>query len=99
MKISKKEMNSPEYVMIPESGYYEFIPEEDADLSETLLRTHTLEMDQLQPGKKYEMVVTNLSGFYRYRIGDVVTVNGYLDNPLSYAFLTGDTKSSRNWGR
>jgi len=71
------QMNSPEYVMIPESGYYEFIPEEDADLSETFLRTHTLEMDQLQPGKKYELVVTNLSGFYRYRIGDVVTVNGY----------------------
>ena len=70
-------MNSPEYVIIPESGYYEFIPEEDADLPEDVLREHTLEMNRLQPGKKYEMVVTNLSGFYRYRIGDVVVVNGY----------------------
>jgi len=70
-------MNSPEYAMIPETGYYEFIPEEDADLPEEMLREHTLEMNQLLPGKKYEMVVTNLSGFYRYRIGDVVTVNGY----------------------
>lgn len=70
------QMNSPEYVIVPEAGYFEFIPEEDADLPEEILREHTLEMNQLQPGKKYEMVVTNLSGFYRYRIGDVV-VNGY----------------------
>ena len=70
-------MNIPEYVMIPDASYFEFIPEEDADLPEAILRECTLEMNQLQPGKKYEMVVTNLSGFYRYRIGDVVTVNGY----------------------
>lgn len=71
-------MNIPEYVLIPDAGYFEFIPEEDAELPEAILRERTLEMDQLQPGRKYEMVVTNLSGFYRYRIGDVVTVNGYL---------------------
>ena len=71
-------MNSPEYVIVPDSGYYEFIPEEAADLPEEALREHTLEIHQLKPGKKYEMVVTNLSGLYRYRIGDVVIVNGYL---------------------
>ena len=72
------QMNRPEYVMIPDSGYYEFIEEENADLPEEILKERTLEINQLQPGKKYEMVVTNLSGFYRYRIGDVVIVNGYL---------------------
>ena len=71
-------MNSPEYVIVPDSGYYEFIPEEAADLPKEALREHTLELNELQLGKKYEMVVTNLSGLYRYRIGDVVIVNGYL---------------------
>ena len=61
-------MNSPEYVIVPDSGYYEFIPEEAADLPEEALREHTLELNELQLGKKYEMVVTNLSGLYRYRI-------------------------------
>lgn len=34
-------------------------------------------MDQLEVGKEYELIVTNLSGFYRYRLGDVVRVTGY----------------------
>ena len=28
-------------------------------------------MDELEIGKKYELVITNLSGFYRYRMKDV----------------------------
>jgi len=34
-------------------------------------------MDQLEVGKEYEVIVTNLSGFYRYRLGDVVKVTGH----------------------
>ena len=71
------EVNKFEYVLIPEAGHFEFIPEDEMDLPEDELRKRTLEMNELCPGKKYEMVVTNLSGLYRYRIGDVITVNGY----------------------
>ena len=70
-------MESLDYVLIPDAGYIEFIPEEEMDLPQEILRERTLECDQLEIGKKYEMVVTNLSGLYRYRIGDVVQVNGY----------------------
>ena len=34
-------------------------------------------MDQLEMGREYELVITNLSGFYRYRIGDVIRVTGF----------------------
>ncbi len=34
-------------------------------------------MDELEVGKEYELIVTNLSGFYRYRLGDVICVTGY----------------------
>lgn len=70
-------MESTDYVLIPDAGYIEFIPEEDMELPEEELRERTLECDRLEPGKNYEMIITNLSGLYRYRIGDVVRVNGY----------------------
>ena len=35
------------------------------------------------PGRRYEIVLTTLSGLYRYRIGDVVEVAGFLgESPL-----------------
>ena len=34
-------------------------------------------LDQLEVGREYELVITNLSGFYRYRIGDVIRVTGF----------------------
>lgn len=63
--------NMPEYMLLPFSGFYEFIPMEEGAPDIPLL------MDQLEIGKEYELVVTNLSGFYRYRLGDVVLVTGF----------------------
>lgn len=60
----------PCYLLAPRSMFFEFIP---------LERTHeqqpkTLFGEELEPGCSYELVVTTLSGLYRYRIGDVVKV-------------------------
>lgn len=63
--------DTPEYMLIPWSGFYEFIPMEEGASDTPLL------MDQLEVGKEYEVIVTNLSGFYRYRLGDVVKVTGH----------------------
>ena len=63
--------NQAEYMLIPWGGFYEFIPIEDGAPDTLLL------MDQLEVGKEYELIVTNLSGFYRYRLGDVIRVTGY----------------------
>lgn len=65
------EMESQEFVLIPDSAFYEFIPVDQEDSEETLT------MEQLETGKDYEIILTNTSGFYRYRIKDVVRVVGW----------------------
>ncbi len=65
------ELNSFEYVMLPQNGFYEFRPI-DSDDYDNLLTIKDLEV-----GKEYEIILTNTSGFYRYRIEDVVRCTGY----------------------
>ncbi|XP_059386618.1 GH3 domain-containing protein isoform X1 [Carassius carassius] len=67
------QQESRQYLLCPRSMFCEFIPEEDLD-SEW---PKTLLMEQLQEGHNYELLVTNASGLFRYRIGDVVKVVGF----------------------
>ena len=60
------------YMVLPDSGFYEFLP---VDGEEKPLLMHELEV-----GKLYEIVVTNLAGLYRYRIKDVIRVTGFKGN-------------------
>ncbi|WP_407446773.1 GH3 auxin-responsive promoter family protein [Fibrobacter sp.] len=71
------EVESMEYTLIPEGGFYEFIPVDSDYEDEKQVMEHTLLLNELEVGKDYEIVITNLSGLYRYRIGDVITVVGY----------------------
>ncbi len=61
--------NNDEFIIVPQAGFFEFIPEDDP--------TKILPMNKLEAGKNYELVLTTISGLYRYRIGDVITVNGF----------------------
>lgn len=56
--------------LIPDSLFYEFI-----DIDEENAKPVT--MDKLEVGKKYELVISNHSGFYRYRMKDVLLVVGF----------------------
>ncbi|WP_409199493.1 GH3 auxin-responsive promoter family protein [Methanobrevibacter sp. DSM 116169] len=64
------EINSEKASLLPNSVFYEFIPIDTEDLNKCIT------LDKLEEGKKYEIVITNLSGFYRYRMRDIVKVNG-----------------------
>lgn len=65
-----------DYLMVTDGGFFEFLPI-DEEVSRPLL-AHELEV-----GKLYEIVVTSLSGLYRYRIKDVIRVTGFIGkNPL-----------------
>lgn len=75
------ELDSYEYVLLPQSGFYEFLP---IDAPEG---TTPLTIDQLEVGKDYEIIITNTSGFYRYRIEDVVKVTGYHNQSPKITFL------------
>ena len=60
-------------------GYYEFVPLADVDREQP----KTVDLDSLIVGESYEVVVTNFSGFYRYRMGDIIRVVGrYYETPI-----------------
>ncbi|MCM1266258.1 MAG: GH3 auxin-responsive promoter family protein [Bacteroidales bacterium] len=58
------------YVLLPDTCFYEFMPETgDGE------RIYTIR--DVEVGSKYEILITTLSGMYRYAIGDVVEVVGF----------------------
>jgi hypothetical protein len=70
---------SGDYALPLGSAYYEFIPLSDVDKEQP----ETVDLDSVKIGESYEVVVTNLSGFYRYRIGDIVKIAGrYFEAPI-----------------
>ncbi len=75
------ELNSFEYVMLPQNGFYEFLPMDAPEDSTPLT------ISQLEVGKDYEIIVTNMSGLYRYRIEDVVRVTGFYKQSPKVTFM------------
>jgi hypothetical protein len=65
--------NSDEYILAPDSAYFEFIPLAEMENA----RPRTVLPDALTEGESYELVMTNYCGFYRYRLGDIVKIVGY----------------------
>lgn len=58
------------YVLLPDTCFYEF-------LSETGDGERIYTIRDVEVGSKYEILITTLSGMYRYAIGDVVEVVGF----------------------
>ena len=79
-----RHMGDESYVLIPDGGFYEFIPIR-GDYGDDPTRTLTIE--ELEVGEDYEIIITNLSGFYRYRIKDVVRVTGYYNEAPLLRFI------------
>ncbi len=80
------EMNKPEFCMLTDSSFFEF---RDAAADDD--DNNTITMDKLEVGKEYEVILTNLGGFYRYKIKDVIRVLGFYNNlPLiTFAYRKG----------
>jgi len=69
-------------VMAPCSAFFEFLPVECGDdLSKCIT------MDKLEVGKIYEIIATNLCGFYRYRTRDAVLITGYKGTTPTVKFM------------
>ncbi|XP_071394120.1 GH3 domain-containing protein [Centroberyx affinis] len=64
---------SRRYLLCPRSMFCEFLPESSLDEEQP----HTLLMGEVKEGHSYELVITNASGLFRYRIGDIVKVVGF----------------------
>ena len=74
-------LNANDSVLLPRSLIYEFLPVDAPDGTRPLL------MDELEVGKDYEIIVTNFSGLYRYRILDIVRVTGMHNKTPKIEFL------------
>lgn len=56
-------------VLMPRSGFFEFIPYGEENKVKTI--------EEVEIGKQYEIVITNFSGLYRYKSEDVVKIVGF----------------------
>ena len=67
-------MDDVNAIVVPDSMFYEFIPVDTDDPADIVT------MDKLEVGRSYEIVTTNFSGFYRYRMRDALKVTGMHNN-------------------
>lgn len=74
---------SVEFALCVEDHVFEFIPEED--MMEKNPRTFFV--DEVKVNQNYELVITQESGLYRYRVGDVVRVTGFQEKCPKIKFL------------
>ncbi len=66
-------LNDDSSILSVESGFYEFIPQDQWDVEQP----KTLLPMEVKVGEQYRILTTNYGGFYRYDIGDVVEVVGF----------------------
>lgn len=80
--------DSDDTVLLPDSVFYEFLP---LDAGDDFSKIVTI--DGLEQGKEYELIITNLGGFYRYRMGDAVRVVSKFENTptIEYRYRIDDT--------
>ena len=71
------------YVLTPDTAYFEFIPLPSINESSP----KAVGVEDLVPGSDYEVVMTTYTGLYRYRLGDVVRVDGYYNTSPKLKFL------------
>ncbi|EOA21948.1 hypothetical protein CARUB_v10002450mg [Capsella rubella] len=78
------------YTIIPSMGYFEFL-EVEKDHQKTCHdpaeNPVVVDLVDVKIGHDYELVVTTLSGLYRYRVGDVLRVTGFHNNSPHFRFV------------
>ncbi len=76
------DLNCEDTALIPDSVFFEFLPLDAGDDFSKIVT-----MDGLEEGKDYEVIITNCSGFYRYRMRDAIRVTGKFNNTPTVQFL------------
>ncbi len=72
-------LESDDMQLLADSCFYEFV-EHNGD------QNRFLTLDQLEQGKRYEILITNQAGLYRYRLKDVIEVRGFRNQCPLIAF-------------
>lgn len=81
--IATQVWNKGNYTFLPTSSFHEFIPEEEVlkNKENPKYVPRTLLLNQVKPGKKYELVISSFYGmpFLRYRLGDMISITAMED--------------------
>ncbi|XP_057980120.1 jasmonoyl--L-amino acid synthetase JAR4 isoform X2 [Malania oleifera] len=82
------------FAVLPNIGYFEFIPlrhnTEDHDQDGTdflFMEPKPVGLTEVKVEEEYEVIVTNFAGLYRYRLGDVVKVVGFHNSTPELQFV------------
>ncbi|KAK4791908.1 hypothetical protein SAY86_022343 [Trapa natans] len=70
------------YTLLPNMAYFEFLP-----LENNHGETETVDLVDVRPGHYYELIVTTLTGLYRYRVGDILMVTGFHNKAPKFRFV------------
>ncbi|KAL8172519.1 hypothetical protein V2J09_024323 [Rumex salicifolius] len=77
---------SATFVVLPNVGYFEFIPLKEAVLCNGL-EPKPVGLTEVEVGQEYEVVLTNFAGLYRYKLGDTVKVMGFHNSTPELKFM------------
>ncbi|KAE8725434.1 Indole-3-acetic acid-amido synthetase GH3.17 [Hibiscus syriacus] len=81
------------YTFLPNMAYFEFLPvKNDHDESIEMRSndnedTEPVDLVNVKPGHRYELLVTTSAGLYRYKVGDVLMVTGFHNNAPQFQFV------------
>ncbi|KAJ8900676.1 hypothetical protein K2173_025453 [Erythroxylum novogranatense] len=76
---------SATFAVLPNIGYFEFIPLRGN--VESNMEPEPLGLTEVEVGEEYEIILTNVGGLYRYRLGDVVKVMGFHNSTPELKFV------------
>ena len=78
--------NAKGLVFYPDTDFLEFIPEDELakNAADPAHKPRSVLLDEVEPGKRYEVVVTNLRGgaMVRYHVGDIIEITALEDAEL-----------------
>lgn len=77
------EDNTPAGILALHNNYYEFIPADESSTTDAM----PLQCHELDPGKQYKIILTNMNGLYRYDIHDIIEVRGFYNSAPVIAFV------------
>ncbi|KAB1227038.1 putative indole-3-acetic acid-amido synthetase GH3.8 [Morella rubra] len=89
--LNLKPMSKPSeasYTIMPNMGYFEFLPLEQNDLA--LSRDsppRLVDLANVEVEKEYELIITTYAGLCRYRGGDILQVTDFYNSAPQFRFI------------
>ncbi|XP_066346115.1 indole-3-acetic acid-amido synthetase GH3.8-like [Miscanthus floridulus] len=74
------------YTIMPNMGYFEFLPVDEAS-GVPPAAAQLVDLDRVEVGREYELVITTYAGLYRYRVGDILRVAGFHNAAPQFRFV------------